>query len=366
MSEAIIRLENVNKWFGQFHVLRNINLNVAPSERIVICGPSGSGKSTMIRCINRLEEHQQGHIVVDGLELTNDLKHIEAVRRDVGMVFQHFNLFPHLTVLENLTLGPVWVLKKSKAEAEATAMKYLERVRIPEQALKYPGQLSGGQQQRVAIARAVANAPLVLLAGLGSVLAEALVGRRTSAVVLRSGLLLVAVAVPVVALAPAFQEELQRFFYRGHWCYVGLECEIPEPGNFKRTVVGERSVIMVRDHDGEVRVWNLEDGKEVVAFIVARESVASEELDRLCLDNIARYTRPKGYRFVESLPKNNYGKVLKTELRNWVRKEIGPIAKPRDIRFAQAHIFLSPQPSNASTKWSIHARTAGNMPRRCG
>lgn len=163
MSEAIIRLADVNKWFGQFHVLRNINLNVAPSERIVICGPSGSGKSTMIRCINRLEEHQQGSIIVDGKELTNDLKQIETIRRDVGMVFQHFNLFPHLTVLENLTLGPIWVLKKSKAEAEATAMKYLERVRIPEQALKFPGQLSGGQQQRVAIARSLCMNPKIML-----------------------------------------------------------------------------------------------------------------------------------------------------------------------------------------------------------
>lgn len=163
MSEAIIRLADVNKWYGQFHVLRNINLNVAPSERIVICGPSGSGKSTMIRCINRLEEHQQGSIVVDGKELTNDLKQIETIRRDVGMVFQHFNLFPHLTVLENLTLGPVWVLKKPKAEAEATAMKYLERVRIPEQARKYPGQLSGGQQQRVAIARSLCMSPKIML-----------------------------------------------------------------------------------------------------------------------------------------------------------------------------------------------------------
>ena len=163
MSEAIIRLENVNKWYGQFHVLRNLNLDVARGERIVICGPSGSGKSTMIRCINRLEEHQQGRIVVDGIELTNDLKHIEAIRRDVGMVFQHFNLFPHLTVLENLTLGPIWVLKKSKAEAEATAMKYLERVRIPDQANKYPGQLSGGQQQRVAIARSLCMRPKIML-----------------------------------------------------------------------------------------------------------------------------------------------------------------------------------------------------------
>ncbi|OZI31681.1 ABC transporter ATP-binding protein [Bordetella genomosp. 10] len=163
MAEAIIRMQNVNKWYGQFHVLRNINLNVEPGERIVICGPSGSGKSTMIRCINRLEEHQQGQIVVDGTELTNDLKNIETIRRDVGMVFQHFNLFPHLTVLENLTLGPVWVLKKSKAEAEATAMKYLERVRIPDQAKKFPGQLSGGQQQRVAIARSLCMNPKVML-----------------------------------------------------------------------------------------------------------------------------------------------------------------------------------------------------------
>ncbi len=163
MSNAIIRLQNVNKWYGQFHVLRNVNLDVAPGERIVVCGPSGSGKSTMIRCINRLEEHQQGHIMVDGTELTNDLKNIETIRRDVGMVFQHFNLFPHLTVLENLTLGPVWVLKKSKAEAEATAMKYLERVRIPDQARKFPGQLSGGQQQRVAIARSLCMNPKVML-----------------------------------------------------------------------------------------------------------------------------------------------------------------------------------------------------------
>jgi general L-amino acid transport system ATP-binding protein len=163
MAEAIIRMQDVNKWYGQFHVLRNINLNVEPGERIVICGPSGSGKSTMIRCINRLEEHQQGQIVVDGTELTNDLKNIETIRRDVGMVFQHFNLFPHLTVLENLTLGPAWVLKKSKAEAEATAMKYLERVRIPDQAKKFPGQLSGGQQQRVAIARSLCMNPKVML-----------------------------------------------------------------------------------------------------------------------------------------------------------------------------------------------------------
>ncbi|WP_144632454.1 amino acid ABC transporter ATP-binding protein [Bordetella genomosp. 13] len=163
MPDAIIRLQDVNKWYGQFHVLRNINLDVAPGERIVVCGPSGSGKSTMIRCINRLEEHQAGKIVVDGTELTNDLKQIETIRRDVGMVFQHFNLFPHLTVLENLTLGPTWVLKKPRAEAEATAMKYLERVRIPDQAKKFPGQLSGGQQQRVAIARSLCMHPKIML-----------------------------------------------------------------------------------------------------------------------------------------------------------------------------------------------------------
>ncbi|GAB2889979.1 amino acid ABC transporter ATP-binding protein [Paralcaligenes sp. KSB-10] len=163
MSEAIVSLKGVNKWYGQFHALRDINLDVAQGERIVICGPSGSGKSTMIRCINRLEEHQQGSIMVDGIELTSDLKHIEIVRRDVGMVFQHFNLFPHLTVLENLTLGPIWVLKKSRAEAEAAAMKYLERVRIPDQARKFPGQLSGGQQQRVAIARSLCMSPKIML-----------------------------------------------------------------------------------------------------------------------------------------------------------------------------------------------------------
>ena len=163
MSDSIIRLQGVNKWYGQFHVLRNINLDVAPGERIVVCGPSGSGKSTMIRCINRLEAHQQGQIIVDGTELTNDLKHIEAIRREVGMVFQHFNLFPHLTVLENLTLGHMWVLKQPRAQAEATAMKYLERVRIPDQAKKFPGQLSGGQQQRVAIARSLCMNPKVML-----------------------------------------------------------------------------------------------------------------------------------------------------------------------------------------------------------
>ncbi|MFC3676701.1 amino acid ABC transporter ATP-binding protein [Ferrovibrio xuzhouensis] len=163
MAQPIIELQAVNKWYGEFHVLRNINLTVTRGERIVICGPSGSGKSTMIRCINRLEEHQKGHIIVDGTELTNDLKNIEQIRREVGMVFQHFNLFPHLTVLENLTLGPIWVLKQPKAEAEATAMKYLERVRIPEQAKKFPGQLSGGQQQRVAIARSLCMNPKIML-----------------------------------------------------------------------------------------------------------------------------------------------------------------------------------------------------------
>ena len=163
MADAIIQMKDVNKWYGKFHVLRNINLDVAQGERIVICGPSGSGKSTLIRCINRLEEHQSGYISVDGIELTNDLRQIEAIRKDVGMVFQHFNLFPHLTVLENLTLGPIWVLKTPRAEAEARAMKYLERVRIPEQALKFPGQLSGGQQQRVAIARSLCMQPKIML-----------------------------------------------------------------------------------------------------------------------------------------------------------------------------------------------------------
>jgi general L-amino acid transport system ATP-binding protein len=153
----------MNKWYGDFHVLKNINLEVHKGEKIVICGPSGSGKSTMIRCINRLEEHQQGDIIVDGTELTNDLKNIDAVRREVGMVFQHFNLFPHLTVLENCTLAPIWVRKIPKAEAEATAMEFLERVKIPEQANKYPGQLSGGQQQRVAIARSLCMRPNIML-----------------------------------------------------------------------------------------------------------------------------------------------------------------------------------------------------------
>lgn len=158
-----IEIEGLNKWFGTFHVLRDINLYVAERERIVICGPSGSGKSTLIRCINRLEEHQEGRIVVDGSRLTNDLKQIDAVRREVGMVFQSFNLFPHLTVLENCTLAPIWVRKTPKAEAEALAMEYLERVKIPEQASKFPGQLSGGQQQRVAIARSLCMKPKIML-----------------------------------------------------------------------------------------------------------------------------------------------------------------------------------------------------------
>ena len=162
-GEPMISCKNVNKWFGEFHVLRDVSVDVAPQEVVVVIGPSGSGKSTFIRCINRLEEHQQGQIIVDGTELTNDLKHIETIRREVGMVFQHFNLFPHLTVLENLTLGPMWVLKQPRAQAEATAMKYLERVRIPDQAKKFPGQLSGGQQQRVAIARALCMNPKVML-----------------------------------------------------------------------------------------------------------------------------------------------------------------------------------------------------------
>ncbi|MBB3951340.1 amino acid ABC transporter ATP-binding protein [Aureimonas jatrophae] len=158
-----IELTNVNKWYGEFHVLRDINLRVRRGERIVVCGPSGSGKSTMIRCINRLEEHQKGTIVVDGVELTNDLKKIDLVRQEVGMVFQHFNLFPHLTILENCTLAPIWVRKMPKKQAEEVAMHFLTRVRIPEQANKYPGQLSGGQQQRVAIARALCMRPKVML-----------------------------------------------------------------------------------------------------------------------------------------------------------------------------------------------------------
>ena len=151
----IIEVNSMHKWYGDFHVLSDINLTVQLGERIVICGPSGSGKSTLIRCINRLEEHQRGQIIVNGTELTNDIKNIEKVRAEVGMVFQHFNLFPHLTILENLTLGPIWVRKTPKKDAEEVAMMYLEKVHIAEQALKYPGQLSGGQQQRVAIARSL-------------------------------------------------------------------------------------------------------------------------------------------------------------------------------------------------------------------
>ena len=162
-SEVAIDITKMHKWYGQFHVLKDINLEVTRGERIVICGPSGSGKSTMIRCINRLEEHQDGSIVVDGVELTNDLKNIETIRREVGMVFQHFNLFPHLTVLENCVLAPIWVRKTPRKEAEAAAMKYLERVKIPEQANKFPGQLSGGQQQRVAIARSLCMNPRIML-----------------------------------------------------------------------------------------------------------------------------------------------------------------------------------------------------------
>ncbi len=163
MGERVVELLGVNKWYGEFHVLRDINLSVSRGERIVICGPSGSGKSTMIRCINRLEEHQKGRIVVDGTELTNDLKKIDEIRREVGMVFQHFNLFPHLTILENCTLAPIWVKKMPRRDAEEVAMKYLTRVKIPEQAHKYPGQLSGGQQQRVAIARSLCMNPKIML-----------------------------------------------------------------------------------------------------------------------------------------------------------------------------------------------------------
>ena len=158
-----IEIIDLNKWYGDFHVLRDINLKVLGGERIVICGPSGSGKSTMIRCINRLEEHQAGRILVDGVELTADLKKIDEVRREVGMVFQHFNLFPHLTVLDNCTLALIWVRKMPKKQAEEIALHYLERVKIPEQANKYPGQLSGGQQQRVAIARALCMNPKIML-----------------------------------------------------------------------------------------------------------------------------------------------------------------------------------------------------------
>jgi len=162
-DDVMISMEKVNKWYGNFHVLRDINLTVNKGERIVICGPSGSGKSTLIRCLNRLEEHQAGTITVQGITLNNDLKNIDEIRREVGMVFQHFNLFPHLTILENCTLAPIWVRRMPKAEAEEIAMQYLERVKIPEQAHKYPGQLSGGQQQRVAIARSLCMEPQLML-----------------------------------------------------------------------------------------------------------------------------------------------------------------------------------------------------------
>jgi len=162
-NEIAVQIAGMHKWYGEFHVLKNINLSVHRGERIVICGPSGSGKSTMIRCINRLEEHQKGSIIVDGIELTNDLKNIAEIRREVGMVFQHFNLFPHLTVLENCTLAPIWVRQTPQKEAEELAMHYLKRVKIPDQALKFPGQLSGGQQQRVAIARSLCMKPRVML-----------------------------------------------------------------------------------------------------------------------------------------------------------------------------------------------------------
>jgi general L-amino acid transport system ATP-binding protein len=162
-DEVVIQITNMNKWYGEFHVLRDINLTVNRGERIVVCGPSGSGKSTLIRCINRLEEHQKGDIVVEGIELNSDLKNIDKIRAEVGMLFQNFNLFPHLTVLENCTLAPIWVRKTPKKEAEATAMQTLERVKIPEQAHKYPAQLSGGQQQRVAIARCLCMNPRIML-----------------------------------------------------------------------------------------------------------------------------------------------------------------------------------------------------------
>ena len=162
-DEVAIQITAMNKWYGTFHVLRDINMTVRSGERIVICGPSGSGKSTLIRCVNRLEEHQQGQIIVDGTELTNDIKNIDKVRSEVGMVFQHFNLFPHLTILENLTLAPIWVRKVPKREADETAMYFLNKVKIPEQAHKYPGQLSGGQQQRVAIARSLCMKPRIML-----------------------------------------------------------------------------------------------------------------------------------------------------------------------------------------------------------
>src|SRR5947209_4198519 len=162
-QQPAIVLDKVNKWYGAMHVLRDITLSVGQKEKVVVCGPSGSGKSTMIRCINRLESHQEGRIVVDGTELTSDLRALDTIRREVGMVFQSFNLFPHLTILENCTLAPIWVRKMPKAEAEELAMSYLRRVKIPEQARKYPGQLSGGQQQRVAIARALCMKPKIML-----------------------------------------------------------------------------------------------------------------------------------------------------------------------------------------------------------
>jgi general L-amino acid transport system ATP-binding protein len=163
LNDYAIEISDMNKWFGTFHVLRDINLNVKSGERIVVAGPSGSGKSTLIRCVNRLEEHQSGQIVVDGTELTSDLKNIDKVRSEVGMVFQHFNLFPHLTILENCTLAPIWVRKTPQKEANEIAMSFLEKVKIPEQAAKYPGQLSGGQQQRVAIARSLCMMPRIML-----------------------------------------------------------------------------------------------------------------------------------------------------------------------------------------------------------
>ena len=162
-EDTIIRITGMHKWFGEFHVLQDINLEVRTRERIVVCGPSGSGKSTMIRCINRLEEHQRGKIEVNGIELSKNLKNIEKIREEVGMVFQHFNLFPHLTIIDNLSLGPIWVRKTPRKEAEDLAMYYLEKVHIAEQAKKYPGQLSGGQQQRVAIARSLCMKPKVML-----------------------------------------------------------------------------------------------------------------------------------------------------------------------------------------------------------
>ncbi len=162
-QNKVIKINEMHKWFGTFHVLKNINLDVSQGERIVICGPSGSGKSTLIRCINRLEVHQKGDIIINGIELSGDLKNLEAIRSDVGMVFQSFNLFPHLSVLENCTLAPIWVRNMPKKEAESLAMDYLTRVKIPEQALKFPGQLSGGQQQRVAIARALCMKPQIML-----------------------------------------------------------------------------------------------------------------------------------------------------------------------------------------------------------